>query len=167
MTPMFAVSPLSPDRARHKRINGTRIIRSDVTELVSDDHLLPDRFARHQSGPEGDDFRRFRAPLIRDVRDPRHCAEHPRHHLRGEARVDLALVLIAHGELYEHLARLAGREGRMTRVPADELVQRLLVRALSAGSVPERLGHFIRFREGLRTCYREPSERAPTGVITD
>src|SRR5688572_715049 len=139
MTPMFAVSPLSPERARHKRMSGTRIMRSDVNVVIPDDHALLYRVARHERGPEGHHFRGFRPPLVCNVGDAGHSAEHPRHELRREARIDLALVLIAHSKLHEHLAGLAVCERRVTRVPPDELMQRLLVRALSPGGVPECL----------------------------
>src|SRR5215213_1894473 len=105
MTPMFAVSPLSPERARHKRINGTRTLRSEDTCFISHDDLLPDGRAIHERRPERHDFGRLRPPLVHDVRDTRNAAEYARHQVRREARVDLALVLIAHSKLHEHFSR--------------------------------------------------------------
>src|SRR5918995_4020821 len=113
MTPMLAVSPLVAERARHNRINGTRIARSDDNVFVSDENVLFYRFASHQCGPEGDHFRCARSSLIRYVRNARDRSEHARHELRSETRIDLALIRVAHSELHEHLAGLACRKWRM------------------------------------------------------
>ena len=97
--------------------------------LISDNHALRHRLARNQRRPERDDFRCARPALIGDVGDSRHRAEDTRHNLRRETRVDLPLVVIANRELHQHLARLARGQRRVTRIPPDELMQRLVVQA--------------------------------------
>src|SRR5688500_5062925 len=167
MTPILAVSPLSPDRARHRRIRGTRTVRSDVNVLVSDNDMLLYGIARHERGPERNDFGRLRAPLVGDVSNSWNRSKHARHELRREPRIDLALLVVAYCELDEHFARLTCRQRRMACIPPDELVQRLVVRRFSAGGIPERFRHLVRFRQRLGPGDGEPAERAPTRMKTD
>ena len=54
----------------------------------------------------------------------------------------------------------------MAGIPADELMNGLLIRTAAAGSVPERIGDDLCFRERVRNREDQSAERALASVIT-
>src|SRR3954470_15723723 len=122
MTPTFAVSPLSPERACAIAMSWI-FIRLRLLDL--DDRL--DGRLRNERGPGGDDLLDARA-AAGEARDVRRPGEHERRELLREA-LDGGLVLAAHADaeldLGEVLRRIA-RDRSVARVRADELREHLV-----------------------------------------